>query len=211
MIQPAETDARPSPKAERILEVAAEVFAERGYHRATLDEIVSRAETGKGTVYHYFPSKEALFLAVIADREAALLRALEAAAGGGDTPAPPPVDAPALRPRLEAVARAYFRFFREQADLWRVLHHEFKQAHPEAAEAWRERVRARHQRVAGLLEGLLREGQARGEVRAGLDVAREARLLYGALFGNMLLGVGAGEETGLAPALVRTVIEGLGG
>lgn len=199
---------RVTPKAERILDVAAEVFSERGFPGATIDEIVARAGTGKGTVYHHFPSKEALFLAVIADREEALQDALEAAAGGHAEAAAAPGR---LRPRLEAVVRAYFRFFRDQADLWRVLIHEFKQAHPEAAAAWRQRVRARHQRVISLLLELLREGQAAGEVRDGADMARTARLLYGMLYGSMLLGVGAGEDPELPAALVRTFVEGIGG
>jgi AcrR family transcriptional regulator len=44
----------------KILEAAADVFAERGY-RASLDEIVRRAGVAKQTVYHYFPSKDKLF------------------------------------------------------------------------------------------------------------------------------------------------------
>ncbi len=46
----------------QILEVAKVVFAEQGFHKATVDEIASRAGVAKGTVYLYFKSKDELFL-----------------------------------------------------------------------------------------------------------------------------------------------------
>lgn len=49
---------------ERILEEAASVFLEKGFARAKMDEIASRAEITKQTVYARFPSKNALFSAL---------------------------------------------------------------------------------------------------------------------------------------------------
>jgi AcrR family transcriptional regulator len=43
-----------------ILSAAAEVLAERGYHGLSLDEIADRLDLSKASLYHYFPSKEAL-------------------------------------------------------------------------------------------------------------------------------------------------------
>ncbi|MBM4405199.1 MAG: TetR/AcrR family transcriptional regulator [Chloroflexi bacterium] len=50
---------------ERLLEVAEEVFAQRGYYDAAVDEIVEKSGMSKGAVYFHFPSKERLFLAVM--------------------------------------------------------------------------------------------------------------------------------------------------
>lgn len=50
-----------------IVRAARTVFAEKGFDKATLEEIAERAEFGKGTVYNYFNSKESLFLAAIMD------------------------------------------------------------------------------------------------------------------------------------------------
>jgi len=48
-----------------MLEAAQSVFAEKGYARATLDEIAERAEFGKGTLYNYFEGgKEEILYAV---------------------------------------------------------------------------------------------------------------------------------------------------
>ena len=51
----------------RVLEAAREAFAEEGL-AVPLDEIARRAAVGAGTVYRHFPTKEALFEAVIVDR-----------------------------------------------------------------------------------------------------------------------------------------------
>lgn len=49
-----------------ILSAARSVFAERGFVGATLEEIASRAEFGKGTLYNYFPDgKHEILFAVI--------------------------------------------------------------------------------------------------------------------------------------------------
>ena len=48
-----------------ILEAACSVFAEKGYARATLEDIAFRAEFGKGTLYNYFSKgKEGLLFAI---------------------------------------------------------------------------------------------------------------------------------------------------
>ena len=50
---------------EHILWIAKEVFLEMGFERASMDEVATRAETSKRSLYAHFESKEKLFLAVI--------------------------------------------------------------------------------------------------------------------------------------------------
>jgi AcrR family transcriptional regulator len=45
----------------RVLNAAAKVFAERGYHRATMDDVARSIGVSKGAIYLYFRSKEELF------------------------------------------------------------------------------------------------------------------------------------------------------
>ncbi|KXK24391.1 MAG: TetR family transcriptional regulator [Chloroflexi bacterium OLB15] len=49
----------------RILDAALEVFAEKGYHEASVDEIVEESQTSKGSVYFHFPNKQTLFLSLV--------------------------------------------------------------------------------------------------------------------------------------------------
>ena len=66
---------------ERILDAALEVFARKGYHRALVDDIVRASSTSKGAVYHHFPNKQAVFLALVDDFAARLAGAVAAAVG----------------------------------------------------------------------------------------------------------------------------------
>jgi AcrR family transcriptional regulator len=49
----------------RILEAAVQRFAIAGYNSASVDEICNEAGVSKGAFYHHFPSKQAVFLALM--------------------------------------------------------------------------------------------------------------------------------------------------
>jgi len=61
-----------------LLEAAAAVFAERGYAAATMTEIAARAQAPIGSLYQFFPSKEALGAALMQRYLALAVAALEA-------------------------------------------------------------------------------------------------------------------------------------
>jgi AcrR family transcriptional regulator len=72
--RPAARQERATSRQERILDAALDVFAERGYQQATVDDIAGVARTSKGGIYFHFPGKDAIFLALL-DRSANLLLA----------------------------------------------------------------------------------------------------------------------------------------
>lgn len=49
----------------KILEASLTVFSEKGYHRASMDDIALEAAVAKGTLYYHFPSKAQLFKALV--------------------------------------------------------------------------------------------------------------------------------------------------
>jgi len=55
---------RPTTRA-RILDAAVEVFAEKGYYQTAVDDIVRASSTSKGSFYHFFPSKQGIFEALV--------------------------------------------------------------------------------------------------------------------------------------------------
>jgi AcrR family transcriptional regulator len=56
---------RTETRRSAILLAAIELFQEKGYERASMNELVRRCGGSKATLYGYFPSKEALFMAVV--------------------------------------------------------------------------------------------------------------------------------------------------
>jgi TetR/AcrR family transcriptional regulator, cholesterol catabolism regulator len=64
----------------RIEEAAARIFAERGYDRANFDDIASSLGLRGPSLYHYFGSKEELFLACVEYSAAEVMQRLEAIA-----------------------------------------------------------------------------------------------------------------------------------
>ena len=135
---------------EKILEAALSVFAQKGYHRAIVDDIVRVSGTSKGAVYHHFPNKEALFLALV-DEFASHLAAAAAEAIAAQHGALKKVEG-ALRAALETFAR-----YRQLA---RILRLEAVSLGP-TYEAKRAEV---HRRFADLINGYLDEAAAEGSI-----------------------------------------------
>ena len=63
-IEPLTPERRRQQTREHLLAAAAQVFAERGFHGASLDQVAAVAGFTKGAVYSNFDSKEDLFLAL---------------------------------------------------------------------------------------------------------------------------------------------------
>jgi AcrR family transcriptional regulator len=80
---PTDVDGKAAKRADLVAH-AADVFARRGYHATTIQDIATQADVGKGTIYEYFRTKEELFLAVydswMSDFEHAVQQRVDAAA-----------------------------------------------------------------------------------------------------------------------------------
>ena len=95
-----------------LLEAASAVFAAKGFHPATLDEIAEAAGFTKGAIYSNFGGKEELFLALVERRRAAMLAEF--------FPAASPVAHPDTTERLDAISKVYRRLTPTEAEyaLW---------------------------------------------------------------------------------------------
>ena len=63
----------------RLLDAAFEVVAEFGMSRLTMDDVAARAGMTRATLYRYFPSRDALFLALLLREEERFLDGVRAA------------------------------------------------------------------------------------------------------------------------------------
>jgi len=103
--KPAATRARSEEqrqaKLDAILAAALDVFAEKGFSDARLDDVAARAGVAKGTIYLYVTSKEALFEALVHTGIAVPIETIEEKVLSLDLPA-------------EATLRMLFTFLREE-------------------------------------------------------------------------------------------------
>jgi AcrR family transcriptional regulator len=91
------------PAAERrqqLVETALTLFAQRGMHGTSMDDIAEAAGVTKPVLYQHFASKRALFLELLDDVGKHLLSAITAATSGAESP----------RQQVEAGLTAYFQF-----------------------------------------------------------------------------------------------------
>ena len=98
---------------ERILSAAVRAFGEHGYEGASTNQICAAAGISKGLLFHYYKSKENLFIAVL---EHCMTRFLEAVRTGGGLAGQP------LTPEtLAGLYRRQTRFLSEHPDYYRIF------------------------------------------------------------------------------------------
>jgi AcrR family transcriptional regulator len=100
-----------TPTRDRLMQAAMDVFSQRGYHGTTVDDIAAASGSSKGAFYHYFPSKQGIFLSLL-DQLVKMVEAGVDAAIDREHGAMAKVEA-ALRVVLEVAA--------ERRDLTRIL------------------------------------------------------------------------------------------
>ncbi|MBI4573645.1 MAG: TetR/AcrR family transcriptional regulator [candidate division NC10 bacterium] len=145
---------RPEIRPQQILDAAFRVFGTRGLHQATLDDVARAAGITKGTIYLYFPSKAALFSAMLKARVNDLLPPMEPANGGRS---------PSTHRRLLTLAQRLYRFFQSPAYLamYRTMVGEASQFPGAAALLYREGILPANRRLAEVIQ----HGIAAGEFR----------------------------------------------
>jgi AcrR family transcriptional regulator len=169
---------------DRIIRAAVQVFSEKGYHRATIADVVGRSGLSVGAIYTHFTGKEELFL-----------QSCDLISGQG-------LDELAIRlaPLTSTADRLSMAiaYYVESID-------EFKGAPGQVGlvRAWaeageepgvREMLSRRRERLVGAAQLLLREGIARGEVPTWIDVDGLARGFLALLDGLLLQRIEAGDS-----------------
>jgi AcrR family transcriptional regulator len=164
---------RPADRPAEILSAALEVFSERGFQAARLEEVARRAGVSKGALYLYFETKADLVRAVVTDAISPNIERTKAVAS-----AEVPFEQ-AVRMGVGMLARKVVTDRRITGVVKLVIAE--SRNHPELATIWHETV---VEPGVQLLSGLIAAAQARGEVRAG-----DPRLFAFGLMGPMILSM----------------------
>src|SRR2546426_8208469 len=143
---------RKAARPEEIVAAALDVFVERGFAAAKLEDVARRAGVTKGTIYLYFENKEALFKAVIRETIVPVIAQGEAVAQAFTGSA---------RELFEKLVREYWRLVGETAlaGIPKLMMAEAGNF-PELARFYYEEVAVRgHRLMAGVLERGVKQGE----------------------------------------------------
>ena len=139
----------------QILATALTVFAEQGYHRASITDVVKAAGVARGTFYLYFDSKEAIFLDLLDD----LVRTLRSSVAGMDLS---PQAAP-MREQLHRIVVRVLETAKTNEQLTRII---FREAVGVDA-AVHAKLQQFHDELHGWLTRALELGEHLGWIRPG--------------------------------------------
>src|SRR5690606_10937907 len=177
--------ARPETR-ERLLEAATQVFSEKGYYATAVDDIVHASKTSKGSFYHFFPSKQEIFLALVDRLYGRLVSRVEEAIAD-QRGALAKVDA-ALKAALDDIAkhrRIARILFIEAAGL---------------GHAFNEKLFQLHTSFAKLIENHLRRAVEEGSIPP-IDTELAAYAWFGAINEVVIRWLYTGEPANLQDAL----------
>src|SRR3954452_13017531 len=141
----------------QLLDVALGVFAARGFHSTSMNDIAEAAGVTKPVLYQHFRSKRALFLELLEDVGERLRDAIAKAAATAGGP----------REQVVAGMHAYFRFVNDHEDAFQLLFGGGTRRDSEFADA----VRAVERSIAGIIAELIDVD--------GLDSERRLLLAHG--------------------------------
>jgi TetR/AcrR family transcriptional regulator, fatty acid metabolism regulator protein len=182
---------------ERILRAALEVFAEKGYHRASVDDIVRASGTSKGAVYHHFAAKETMFVALVDEFAAHLATAVASTVE---------VRRGALAKVKGALTAALTTFVRNES-LARLILLEAVSVGP----LWEGKRAEVHGRFATLIRGYLDQAVAEGSILP-LDTRVATLVWLGAVNEVVVdwLESGALDLSATVPELTRLLLRSIG-
>jgi len=183
----------------QIIQAARACFARKGYHRTTMDDIVRESGLSKGSIYWYFESKKALFMAMLDAWLEQVDRSLSELVGAS---LPTAEKLRQVAQVLVTIANSSREMVPILLDFWAETSHD-----PQITQ----RLAQVYAEYRCLLRRIVQEGIASGELRP-LDVDQVATILCGIYNGLMLQWVLEPEAVPwsvVADTLIELLLHGL--
>ena len=148
---------------EAILAAGERVFTRRDYHQVQMDDVAAVCGVGKGTLYRYFPSKQALYMAVTFDGIERLRDEIAAAVAAADS----------ATQAIEDVVRRTLEFFWDRRGFFALIHRQELEPDADVREWFAQRAA-----LTRLVEGTIRRAIADGDLRS-VDPRIATEMLFG--------------------------------
>ncbi|HEY2839903.1 MAG TPA: TetR/AcrR family transcriptional regulator [Pirellulales bacterium] len=171
------TDRR-EERRQAIIEAAARLFAELGYTACEMERVAAELKVAKGTLYLYFPSKEALFYACV---DSGMRQMQETVAHAADGAAEP-------FNRIARGIRAYLQFFDDHPEHVELLIQERANFKNRKKPTYFEYRDANRYKWRDLHQSLIDLGRERNDLPVERIMDVIGNLLYGTMFTNHFTG-----------------------
>lgn len=139
-----------------ILAAAEQVFAVKGFHQASIEEIARRAEFASGTVYLYFRDKESLYIELFEQKVQELMAMVSQRISAQDDPLQ----------ALEALVEARMGYFERNRAFFSIYAREGMNLYEKRHDRWQGVIRLYEEYLA-IIASQVDSGQRRGIFRAG--------------------------------------------
>ncbi len=167
---------------EKILDVSEDLFARKGYHEASMDDIVKESGLSKGAIYGYFNSKQDIFLS-LSDRcmESELVE-IRSVFSPDDS----------ATKKLEKSAEIHFQYCEKSIEICKINLEWWIEA--PRVESLQNRLNSRYETARKFIAEIIREGIEKGEFRRDIDPDALSSIILAALDGLSLHSATTGQE-----------------
>ncbi len=178
-----------------ILDKAEGLFLEKGFAATTMDDIAKAAEFGRATLYHYFPSKEAMYVAALERAMDSFVDEVCTATG----------KARSATREIEKLKDAVLSFFQKRGNVFRLYFVTRFEVLPNLDEKLAKRLSTTIRKLDTVFHNIYERGVERGELHPA-DPMSMGDIFFSQLIGLLLLKSTEMLEPPL-PSLAKTATE----
>jgi len=178
-------------KYDAILDAAAKIIGEVGYHKAQISKIAREAKVAEGTIYLYFANKQDLLLSLFQKRFGQFINTLKNEINPEDHPLE----------KLKKLVKLHLENSEKDRSFAQVTQIELRQADRELRQKLSELLRD----YFGIIEMVIDEGKSKGVFRNDISTKMIRRLIFGTLDEMVTSWVLSTRQYGLAIHAEETV------
>jgi TetR/AcrR family fatty acid metabolism transcriptional regulator len=189
---------RESDKPQQIIDAAIRVFARNGYYNSRVSDVAREAGIASGTIYLYFKTKDDILVTLFRQKMAEWVALVRKEIAGE----PDPIA------KIRQIVRLHFHVIEANPELAEVVQVELRQGQKFFRGASAREVSA----YFDVIQAVLEEGIAAGQVRRDLPVKVATKMLFGAmdqLATSWVLGKRAYRLTDAAESVATIFLKGV--
>ncbi len=168
---------------DKILQAGEKLFAKKGFHLTTLEEIAKSANLAKGTIYLHFLNKVDLFISIIERKLDVLLKKIREEIRKEKTSVE----------KIKKAIKVHLSFLEQNKNFFRILQSLSGEYKREMEKELTERVIKKNTAYLGIIRNLIQEGIKEGQIKP-LDAHKLSVMLVGVVHSLTINWITQGES-----------------